>query len=100
MNFVNAQRRAERIVFGALAQPLVVAPLEFFIVPDDRSVLRRRLEEESIRVGFENQMSVGVANFVLVKRTLENTGDEYLPHPRRTKTAHGVHAAIPVVEGT
>ena len=48
-------------------------------------VLGRRLEEEAVRIGLEDDLSVRVPNFELVERAFADAGNENLPHAGRAE---------------
>src|SRR3954468_22517565 len=98
MHFVDAEWRAKRVLFAAFLQPGVISPLELTIIPNNGSVLRRRLEEGAIGVSLEDNRSVDIFDLVFVKRALSQAGDEQFPNPGRTESAHRVIAAIPSIE--
>src|SRR5687767_15560958 len=98
MHFVNAHGRAKRIVLGAALEALVVGPFELAIVPNDRGVLGRGFEEETVRIGLEDDVAVRVADLVFVERALEHARNKNLPNARGAETAHRVNAAVPVIE--
>ena len=79
VQFVDAQRRLQRIAGFPFRDPGIIRPLKFFVVPNYRRVLRRRFEEESERVGLEPDLPVMVADLVLVMRAL---GDAKRPSVR------------------
>lgn len=78
--------------------PVVVVP----VAPDhpnDRGVLGRVLAAEPDRIGLQRQdLTARSADLIFVGRSLPETGDEDLPHPRRATLAHGMAAAVPDVE--
>ena len=76
----------------------LVGPLELAVVPDDRGVLGRGFEEEAVRVGLEDDVSVSAADLVFVKRALADAGNENLPDARGAEGAHLVEAPVPAVE--
>ena len=68
------------------------------VVPHDRGVLGRRFEEEPVGIGLEANVPVGIPDFILVVSPFAHAGNENLPHPGSAQRAHGVAAAVPVVE--
>src|SRR5437660_12659827 len=98
MDFVNADGPAQPVLFGATLDPLLVGPFEFAIIPDDRCVLRRRLEEEPVGISLEHQRAVDVFDFVFVECALAEVWNENLPDAGSAERAHGVMAASPIVE--
>ena len=58
VDFVNAQRRPQRITLPPLRQPGLVRPLELAVAPHDGRVLRRLLEEEAVRIGLHADLAV------------------------------------------
>ena len=67
MHFVDTQRRTQHITLRPLRQPVFVGPSEFSGVPDNSGVLRWRLEEESVRVSLQQNVTVEVADFIFVE---------------------------------
>ena len=63
------------------------------------AVLGRSLGGEAVRIGLENEIAVMAAlDLVLVDFTLAEIGNEDLPDSRGAAIAHGMPAAVPVIE--
>src|SRR5262249_25634294 len=50
VNLVHADRSAHEILFTPSLNPCVISPLELAVVPHDRGVFGRWLEEEAVRI--------------------------------------------------
>ena len=98
MDFIDAQRRPQRVPLPPLRQPGLVRPLELAAIPDNGRVLGRRLEEEPVGISLQADLPVQVANLELVLRPFAHAGDEDLPHPRQAQRAHLVAVPVPIVE--
>src|SRR5512146_2263131 len=98
MNFINAERRPQSITLPALVKPGLVGPGKLASVPHNGGVFGWRLEEETIRVSFQQNMTVQVANFVFVESPFTDARNEDFPNAGRSKGAHLMETAIPVVE--
>src|SRR5687768_9057489 len=98
MDFVNAQRRTQRIAPAALLHPVVVGPLEFLRVPNDRGGLGGQLEQKTVGISFSELISVLIANLELVQRAFGEARHEQFPYPGSAQRTHGVEAAIPIIE--
>src|ERR1700676_4846452 len=99
MDFVNRHGRFEPIFLGAAVDPLVVGPLVGVEVDDDRAGVGTQLRAEGVRIRFEGEHRALRANdFVLVDGAFAEFGNEEFPDSRRAASAHGIDAAIPVVE--
>ena len=98
MDFVNADGRAERIATAALLEPLGIGPFEFLVVPNDGGVFWRDFVEGTVRISFDGEMALESFNFVFIESALAEAGDENFPDAGRAENAHGVEAAVPVIE--
>ena len=98
MHLVNAHRRAEQSVFAAAFHPGVVRPLEFFVVPDDGGIFRRDLEEKSIGIGLQRNLSVRIADLKFVMRAFPHTGNENFPDAGRAEQPHRMKPPVPMIE--
>src|SRR6266513_31574 len=98
MYLVSAVRRAQRIHLTPLLEPCLVTPGELLVVPDDRRILRRHLKKETVRIGFQADLAVQVADFEFVMRALFDAGNENFPYAGGAQRAQLVHPAIPRVE--
>jgi len=98
VQLVDAQRGAQRIARPPPRQPVRVGPRELAVVPHNGRVLRGRLEEEAIGVGFEHDFPPRVAELELIVRPGGHVRHEDFPHPRLPQRPHRVAAAVPVVE--
>ena len=77
----------------------MVVPGKLGDVPDDRGRSGPNLRGEAVGIGLENEIAVVAAlDLVLVDFTLAEVGNEDLPDPRRAAIAHGMSAAVPVIE--
>ena len=83
---------------GAFIQPGGVAPLVDAGIVDDGGVAGRSLEVGAVGVGLDEDVGRLVEDLVFVEFALAETGDEQLPHAGGAERAHGVVAAVPVVE--
>ena len=100
VDFIDAQGRTQGIAFPPAREPGLVRPGEFAGVPHNGRLFGGHLEEKAEGIGVELDAAVGIANLKLVMRPLPHAGDENLPDAGGSEQAHGMAAAIPVVEIT
>src|SRR5581483_10463159 len=81
VHLVNAHRRSQRILLAPALQPVRVAPSELPRVPHNRRILRRCLEEKSIRIRLQLHRPLNLPHLILVMRPLPHSRHEQLPHP-------------------
>ncbi len=99
VNLVDGDRLVEALPLGARGEPFLVVPGELGDVPDDRGGLGPQLGGEAVGVGLLDEVAVVAAlDLVLVDLALAEIGDEDLPDPGGAAIAHGVPAAVPVIE--
>ncbi|MNH11885.1 hypothetical protein D3C79_714130 [compost metagenome] len=100
VQFVDRQRRAVGMVLRALRHPVVVLP----VVAERPRYLGggawRQFGGTRQRVGLQGQYAVLAQHLELVGFAHAQARHEQLPHPGAVAQAHGVAAAIPVVEVT
>ena len=82
MQFVDVDRRAQRIPRAALRQPLAVVPVIAADIGDDRGVVRPQLHLERVRIGLELHVAVRVDELEFVERARADVRHERLPHAR------------------
>src|SRR4051812_16129030 len=97
MDFVNGNRLFQPVTRSPSRHPLAVVPL-ILEVNYDRGRLRRPFSLERIGICLELPIPhVPGANEVFVRCARSEIRDEYLPHPRITKT-HRMAPRVPMVE--
>ncbi len=98
MNFVDRNRRLQRISFPARFHPLLVGPLVVEI-PDDRSRTRRLFVKHAKRVGFLADVSLIVGNdVVLVQRALADSGHKAFPDTGTPACLKQMRLCVPAIE--
>jgi hypothetical protein len=98
VDLVDRHRRLARGVRNAALHPRRVAPV-VREVPDDRSRLRRRLAEESERIGLVGAVApVSRPDVVLVHGSGLDARQETLPDSRLAARGEGVAIGVPSVE--
>ena len=98
MDFVDGDRRLDRVARLSIAHPAFVIPLVVEI-PDDRCCFRRRFVMNSERVRFVDAVIVLTRDdVVLVNRSLTDVRNESFPDAGRAARIQLVLARIPTVE--
>ena len=99
MDFVDRDRRVQRVPLRARQHPVLVVPLVVANVEDDRRGAGSHFGEETVRVGLiEFSAQVGGQHFILVRRALAEARYEDLPDAGAGMQAHDLDASIPSVE--
>ncbi len=99
MHLVDGDRRAERLPLQAGLHPIGVAPVEWLQADDAGGRRRRRFLLEADRVGLEaRRRPFAHQKLVFVVGAMLDAGEEDLPHAGFDTLAHGMAAAVPLVE--
>src|SRR5438105_14144609 len=99
MNLVDADRRRERLAFGAMIDPLLVSPGVLFEVPHHGAGAWPQLGGESERIGLVDAGGREARlDTVLVESALADARYKALPDARRRAIAQRRGFGVPVVE--
>src|SRR5215471_10317711 len=98
MHLVNTEGRTKHVALATLIQPGFIGPGEFASIPDYGGILGRRLEKETIGIGFKQDMAVQITDFVFVQGAFAHARYKDLPNTRGTERTHLVKPAVPVIE--
>lgn len=101
MHLVGRNRRVEPILLRAAGEPAGVVPAVGIEIGDDGAGGGTDFGAEAVGVGFERKNVVLRADdFVFVDGAFLEFGNEEFPDSGRAARAHGMDAAVPIIENT
>ena len=100
VHLVDANRLFGPLLAGAILHPALVRPGESPEVVDDRGGLLSVLAIESERVALQADLPVVSLDLKFVVAAFFDSGDKNFPDTAAKQFAHGLDAAVPVVEIT
>jgi len=99
MDFVDGDGRFEPVFLRAASDPVGIGPLMVIEAGHDGAGIGAEFRAEGVGIGFEGKnVATGAYDFIFVDGAFGKLGDENFPKTGRAARAHGMDAAVPMIE--